>query len=447
MATTKIWAIKDSLSRVLAYAENPEKTANPDYDNPRALYDVLHYTNNSRKTEQQFYTSGVNCLAETAYRQMTLTKKQFGKEGGNVAFHAYQSFASGEVTADLAHEVGLQLAKRVFGDRFEVLVSTHLNTNCFHNHLVINSVSFVDGKRYNDCKRTYCELREASDAICLEYRLSVIDNPAQTKTPRNIYMAEKSGLPTLYNVMREDIDDALLRSATLKQFALALRHKGYALKFDDNRKYWTIQAPGQEKCTRLKTLGENYTEDAIKRRILQQRIPVKPLYPPQKQRTVYYLHGNLFGTRKITGFRARYLYYCYKLGVLPKGNNNAVHAAVRPDLQHKEIIVQQAVLLLRNQVDTPEQLDAFIQKEERHLAALCKERAGIYNKLRRCTDETQVYSLKTKRNVVSGEIAALRSQKKLAQSIREKESEVRTKLAFVSTVNDTKKMKMRQLER
>lgn len=110
------------------------------------------------KTDHFCYVTGINCIPETAAEQMTMTKKRFRKEGGNVAFHVYQSFRPGEVTADQCHQIGVELAQKLWGDRFEVIVATPLNTNCLHNHFVINSVAFRDGKRYNDCK-TYRKFR------------------------------------------------------------------------------------------------------------------------------------------------------------------------------------------------------------------------------------------------------------------------------------------------
>lgn len=185
MATTKIWDIRDSLSRVVDYAENPEKTANPSYSEleMQGLYDVMNYTTNERKTEMQYYVSGVNCMPETARQQMIMTKRQFGKEGGIVAFHAYQSFKPGEVTPDTAHQIGVELAAKLWGDRFQVIVATHLNTNCVHNHFVLNSVSFLDGKRYNDCKRTYREFRSLSDQICREHACPSLKSRRKLKRP------------------------------------------------------------------------------------------------------------------------------------------------------------------------------------------------------------------------------------------------------------------------
>ena len=154
MAVTKIWPVKGRLDAVIRYAGNEEKTRLPDLTGLSAgkddLSDVLQYAANDAKTtrESQLVVSGVNCVPEIARQQMELTKQQFGKTGGTVAFHAYQSFRPGEVTPEQCHAIGVELAKRVWGDRFQVLVATHLNTDCCHNHFVINSVSFVDGRKY-----------------------------------------------------------------------------------------------------------------------------------------------------------------------------------------------------------------------------------------------------------------------------------------------------------
>ena len=138
MATTKIWKVENNLRRIIDYARNTQKTLNPDWDNPEqaALHDVLNYAADCSKTEQRFYVTGVNCFPETALREMQLTKERYGKSGSIQAFHAYQSFAANEVDAQTAHRVGVELANRLWGGRFEVIVATHLNTGHFHNHFV-----------------------------------------------------------------------------------------------------------------------------------------------------------------------------------------------------------------------------------------------------------------------------------------------------------------------
>mgnify|MGYP000423535304 FL=1 len=188
MGITKIKAVKDSLSRIVGYAENPEKTHYSD------MQQVLHYADNQEKVsmEQTMYVTGLHCRREQAYEDMMYTKRHFNKTGGNVAYHCIQSFKTGEVTPELCHQLGVELAQRMWGDRFQVLVATHFNTGTYHNHLVINSVSYKDGKKFNCNQKAFYQMREISDQLCREHNLTVIEHPSG-KTPRNIYFAEKAG--------------------------------------------------------------------------------------------------------------------------------------------------------------------------------------------------------------------------------------------------------------
>lgn len=173
MAVTKIWPVRDTLKRVVDYAANPEKTTSDD------LHQVLEYAGSDGKThnEKSCLVTGINCSASTAYEEMSAIKKHFGKQGGNVAYHCYQSFKPGEVTPELCHQLGLELADRLWGDRYQVLVATHLDREHLHNHFIVNSVSLIDGKKFNDDYQAYRMLREASDQICQEYGLSIVENP------------------------------------------------------------------------------------------------------------------------------------------------------------------------------------------------------------------------------------------------------------------------------
>ena len=146
---------------------------------------------------------------------MNAVQEHFDKTTGNVAYHAYQSFKTGEVTPVLAHKLGVELAKRMWGDEYQVLVATHFNTSTYHNHLVINSVNMWNGKKFNCNEGAYWKLRNISDELCRENGLTVIENP-KGKTPRKLYFAEKNGEPTRYNLMREAIDKALTMSTNPK---------------------------------------------------------------------------------------------------------------------------------------------------------------------------------------------------------------------------------------
>ena len=177
MATTSLWHIEGRLKDLIAYVENPEKTR-ADTPNLQPLWDIFSYVSRPEATEQGEYVSTINCLKEIALQQMILTKKQYGKENGYIAWHGYQSFKPDEITPELAHQIGLQTAKEMWGDKYQIIVTTHLDKDHLHNHFCFNSVSFLDGKKYNykeimeklkdDAEKTelYLKLEEAH---CLYY--------------------------------------------------------------------------------------------------------------------------------------------------------------------------------------------------------------------------------------------------------------------------------------
>ena len=264
MATTAIWKVKGNLGQVVNYAANPDKTTLTTED-LQGLRDVMDYATQDYKTEEQRYVSGVNCSPEIAREQMMMVKRQFGKEGGIIAFHGYQSFAPGEVTPEQAHEIGVELAQRLWGDRFQIVVATHLDREHIHNHFVLNSVSFVDGKKYNDCKAAYVLMRQTSDQLCREHNLSVIENPEQGRTMSyDTWEAEQKGKPTWYGQIRRDVDSCIARSFLFEHFLTNLKKQGYEVKAG---KYIAVRPPGKQRFVRLKALGDGYTEEAIRERI------------------------------------------------------------------------------------------------------------------------------------------------------------------------------------
>jgi len=286
--------VKDRLDRVINYTTNPGKTENLDFASPdfQGLQDVLGYTGRDDKTEQQFYVTGINCDPATACEQMSRTKLQFQKTDGILAFHGYQSFAPGEATPEIAHAIGVKLVPEPWGERFEVVVSTHLDKNHMHNHFVLNYVSFMDGKRYYDNKTTYALMRQASDRLCREYSLSVIENPGQGKSKHYAeWKSEQEGKPTWRGLIREDVDKAVAASMTFTQFIANLRKQGYEIK--TGVKYMAVRPPGKERFVRLKTLGADYTEEALKQRILQNRAPKRPQVLPEPKRKRYAIQGSI----------------------------------------------------------------------------------------------------------------------------------------------------------
>ena len=177
IATCGIWKISSNLKQVIDYISNDEKTHIKD-DLVKKLHndlssDVSNETNN--------YISGINCSPKYAFEEMKLVKESFGKEDKILGYHAFQSFKQGEVSPELAHKVGVQLAQEMWGDKYQVLIATHTNTEKTHNHFVINSVSFLDGKKCEYSRTSYAELRHLNDSICLENGLSILEEKPTRK--------------------------------------------------------------------------------------------------------------------------------------------------------------------------------------------------------------------------------------------------------------------------
>jgi hypothetical protein len=381
MASTSIWAVKGWLGRVVIYAENPAKTENPEYyEQPGAtendlqgLTDVLAYAQQDSKTERQFFVSAINCPPEMAREQMLATKKEFEKEGGIVAFHGYQSFAPGEVAPETAHEIGVELARRLWGERYQVLVATHLDKGHVHNHFVLNTVSCADGRRYHRTKRDYCDLRQASDDLCREYGLSVIESPEADRTQHYAeWQAAQQGKPTYHGMMQADLDRAIAEAMTERQFFDNLRAMGYSVKRGEDI---TVRAAGRDRGLKLqRNFGPAYSIEGIRRRILEQARPRRPEPEPTRQVRVFLLRGTLRNTRRIKGFRALYFRYLYLLGKLPKHRQRPpekVRPVHRGELIKIDQISRELRLLCEHEIDTPEQLAAFRATASKKEAALC----------------------------------------------------------------------------
>ena len=437
MAVCEIWDVRGRLDHPIDYAENPDKTANPKYTEAdlQALGDVMKYATNGDKTEKQFFVTGVNCDIATARDEMLIAKAQWNDESEIVCYHGFQSFKSGELTPEQAHEVGVKLAEKMWGDRFQVIVATHLNTDCLHNHFVVNSVSFADGKHYHDNKANLRLLRQRSDELCREYALSVIEHPNGRKKPYALYQAEKQGFPTRDNVARQAVDEAISKSFTLKDFDRLMAEMGYKCSFDPNRKYWTIIGRGWKRPKRLYKLGEDYTNERIMERIRENSYAVKfaRFTEPQKQIKVYRLKGSLSGARKIGGLRGLYLHYCYKLGILPKGrkqNYAKLHYLLKDDLMKMDAITKEARLLCRCHIDTAEQLLLYQGSLESEKKELTEQRKGLYSLSRKVSGEEKE-AVKTQISDISKRLGEIRKEVRLCEGIAARSGTLKEKLQTV----------------
>lgn len=453
MATTAIWDVRGWLGKVVIYAENPEKTQNPVFyqkqdmteQEVQGLADVIEYAVQNKKVQKSAglendssslsrYVTGVNCFPSTAREEMMAVKKRYGKEDGIVAFHGYQSFAPGEATPDAAHEIGIRLAKELWGERFQVIVATHLDKeNHIHNHFVLNSVSFADGYRYNDCTDTYMEMRKVSDELCREYGLSVIEDPMRGKAKQyGEWRADQQGKPTWRGLIKKDVDRAIREAMTDRQFFHNLRSMGYEIKLG---KDISVRPPGKERFFRLaRNFGEDYTLDAICRRILSAGTRPRPKASPPKQTvTLYRFKGDMKKAKRIGGLRGLYLHYCYKLGILSKGRVSPknLHFLLREDIRKMKTISQEARLLARNRIDTAGQLSSYKEGLQKKMETLTGDRKRLKNKLRSAGNEQQLTMLKADISTITKELFKLRGEVKLCDGIAVRSGVIAEKLQAV----------------
>lgn len=443
MAVCEIWDVRGRLDHPLDYAKNPEKTANPEYTmkaryteaDLQAMGDVMKYATNGDKTERQFFVTGVNCDPATARDEMMIAKSQWNDRSEIICYHGFQSFRPGESTPDQAHEIGVKLAEKMWGGRFQVIVATHLNTECLHNHFVVNSVSFTDGKHYHDNKKNLWLLRQCSDELCREYSLSVIEHPVGKKKPYALCQAEKMGLPTRDSVARQAVDEAVRKSYTLRDFDRQMAEMGYRVNFDPNRKYWTIIGKGWQRPKRLHRLGEDYTKERIVERIRENAYVVKFALFAEATKAVKVIRvkASLKETKKIGGFRGLYLYYCYRLGILPKKrqqNYARLHHLLKDDLMKMEAITQETRLLCRNHIDTTEQLLAYKESLETEIAELIERRKGLYSQSRRMGGNERE-AVRTQISEITGRLRKNRREVRLCKGIEARSGILKEKLQII----------------
>jgi len=227
------------LDRSIEYVKDKEKTT----QKADSLEAAIDYAMNRTKTEQAVFEDTIGCTNENAYEDMVATKKRFHKTGGVAGYHLVQSFAEGEVTPELAHLIGQELADRLLKGQYEVVITTHLNTRHYHNHIVWNSVSMADGRKYHsNAKSYYTEIRKISDDLCRKYGLSIIESNQKKSIPYVQWKAEQEGKPTWRMAIRLDIRESVQESYSWLQFLKEMEKRGYTWKL--NRKYISLKAPG-----------------------------------------------------------------------------------------------------------------------------------------------------------------------------------------------------------
>ena len=368
MAYTSVIPVR-RLDQSVKYVMNKEKTT------AVSLQDALDYAANRSKTEQSCYETAFACTLESAFADMRHTKERWHKTGGVQGYHLVQSFAADEVTPELAHRIAQELADRVLGGRYEYVIGTHLNTGHIHSHIVWNSVSRIDGKKYHSNGKSYVtQIRAVSDELCRKYKLSVIDteNSNHVAKPYAEWLAEKNNQPTWRTAIRQDVDDAIRQSLTWRQFVAALQDKGYELQF--NRKYPVLRPLGKERFVRFKTLGKRYTPEVIQNRLLYPQFD--RCFVENSPRIQYgRLHGDK-PRRKLTGLRALYYRYLYELGALPRKPRRPSYA-VRQDAYKLDQRIRQMEFLSKDNINTLAQLETHRQALQTEIRQLLTKRKQL----------------------------------------------------------------------
>ena len=392
MAITKIWKVSERLDITIDYAVNGDKT------------------------EQKLYVSGINCIPNTAFNEIKNVKKQFFKTTGIQGFHGVQSFIVGEVTAEQAHKIGLQLAEELWGDRFQVIVSTHLNTDNIHNHFVLNSVSFLDGKRFCNTKKDYALMRKTSDRLCEEYGLNVLQQEDK-------YI--KYATSDLYKeLMRDSIDYAIANAKDYEQFIQILKDLDYIVT--DINGTLSIRRDPYKRNTRIeRQFGYKYSKENIYKRILetQPEFPYSPepyllfsrsyeRYNNEKQK-----HLQFKGT-------ISYLIYQYEklLGInteiFSKSNITKMTPELIQAIKKMDEFSKQVRFLSKNNINTEEELLNYEKSAYDRINPLKSERENLWKKHKRTKNDDERKNIENKIIEISKKITPLAEEIKHCNNIK-----------------------------
>ena len=444
MATTGFWPVKGSLKAVVEYANNPDKTTDPKFLD-EDLARTVQYAANDDKTDRQMYVSGINCTRNHAYEDMLAVQKRFGLRGTNVAYHGYQSFRPGEVTPEQAHEIGKETARKMWGDRYQVLVTTHLNTDSLHNHMVVNAVSFVDGKKFQNHIGDHLELRKISDRICLKNRLTVLEDALFYNSEKKAYWIHQKGQKTHRDILKEDIKECIRLSYTFDDFIENLYMHGY--EYDYTRH--SVRAPSWERGVRLGRIG--FAKEDIYEMILANS---PRSIQSHRQSSSYQLKDYqaypLLKLERQVDFEIEHsktsylvmldivLYLLIELSKLLLGIAEPIDpSACRPQPLSPEArqacakldeLTDQATLMAKYNIHTKPDVESFISEKTNQIKTLEKERQQYWNKLKTERSPDRVEEIRSAAKGITECIKPLQKEVKTAKSILQRAESYRKAL-------------------
>ena len=371
---------------------------------------VINYAKNGDKTEKGILVSGINCLPDTAYFQMMLTKKSFHKEDGRLGYHIIQSFNGNEISPEKCNRIGLEFAQSLFGDKYQVLVCTHIDKENVHNHIVLNSVSFIDGSKYHNSNAELAFMRETNDDLCRKYGLCVIESKKanrETDIARsriNNYNRNSGKMELIKN----DIDKAIENARKYQDFVDMLAYKGYCVKKSNN--VISISTPYFNRNIRLsRAFGQDYTFENIKDRIYYRNYQFKE----DKVYKVKLYDGIKINPEllKTSSFYRLYVHFLYILGKLPP----KIHYEERTQEYYKEIEKFNKLCNELNMIsdynltsiEDVKNLRTKYLEEISPLKAQKEEYMKLYNKTKNSADKT---ILEAKINILSQDTDRLNSK-------------------------------------
>ena len=425
MATTGFWPVKGRLKEVIDYARNPDKTTDRKFLDDD-LFQALRYVENDNKTDQKLYVSAINCPRQQACEAMMATKRRFGKLGGNVAYHGYQSFVEGEVTPEEAHRIGMETAKRMWGKDYEVVVTTHLNTENIHNHFVVNSVSFRTGRKFENHISDHYRLREISDEICRERGKSVLENASFYGGEKGTYWAKKNGKLTHREILKRDVEYCLSLSRSADDFRKRMEIMGYQILRWQEGAHISVIAPGWQRPVRLSSIG--YTKEALNAK-LDQNWDDNSFYirrnqnPIRKATPLLYLEIEFRKAQRMDGLTLIFAIFIELLrlctGSVEQQKNRPLSPMLREEVRKLDQHVEDYQLLCAENIGTTEELSAFTEKLQTTIAKLEAQRNSVRNRIRRASLETGP-ALKEQAKEITKQIDPLRKRLKSAQRIAER---------------------------
>ena len=377
---------------------------------------VINYAMNGEKTENGILVSGINCLPQTAYSQMTLTKKAFHKEDGRLGYHIIQSFNGNEISPDKCNKIGMELAEELWGDRYQVIVCTHTNKQNVHNHIVLNSVSFTDGSKYHNSNVEIALLRETNDDICRKYGLSIIKSTKAT----TVSDISKSRIAN-YNrnsgkmeLIKADIDEAIKDAQKYQEFVDILNYKGYYIKKSGNS--ISISSPYYNRNIRLaRAFGEDYTFENIKTRIYQSAVYDKYLKRNNNEKVykVRIYDGIKIDQEKLksSSFYRLYVHYSYLLGKLPP----KIHYEERTKEYYQEMdkfnkLADEMSLICTYNLKSKEDTQNLRMQYIEEVTPLKAEREKLRQLYRKTTNETDRSFLEYRLNNLTKDIDKINSK-------------------------------------